>query len=492
MPKSRPSSGLTQLQAKAAFYLRHYVAAHVPLLLGLGFVLHAPNALSIAALSAMLAAISYLVPTISRNAALMHNVLAVTLMGQVMLLVALFKGHAWQIDLHMYFFAALGMLSVLVSASAIIFATAVVAVHHLLLYLVLTPLVFPGESDLSRVVLHAVIVLLEAGVLIALCSVLRSAFANSQQATEAAQDALARMQRSEEEKAQLGTASEQERRALFGRMADDFEKTVKTLIVDVAQAAMRLNGLADRMTRTASDTRAKSARVTQASHTAVDNTVNVSSAAELLSNSIQQISTEMQQASTVTQQAVSTSNRAAQVMQNLARSSEQIGGIVELIESIASQINMLALNATIESARAGEAGRGFAVVAGEVKNLATQTSKATEEIKRNIAEMKGISGEAVSSLDSIKTIIGAIDAAASKVSRAVQEQSMATHEISHLGQQTQAGAQAISATANEMEHDASETETACGALTELAGSLSQQTSELTHKVELFLSAVRKQ
>lgn len=483
---------LTTVQSKAASLLRHYIALHVPVFALIGLLLGSPETTPITVSAALLALLCYAVPLRGREA-LLHNLLAVALMGQAMLAVALLKTHPWQIDVHMYFFAALGMLSVLVNPVAILFATVAVAVHHLALYLLIPAYVFPGEANnILRVVLHAVIVLIEAGVLVTLCYVLRSAFIGSQEATQRATEALQSVQDAEDEKQQLSARTLTERKAAFSKLASDFEANIKSQIVTVAEASKALNTLSEQLARNASNARHQSASVAEASEAAAQSTDGVSHAAEQLSDSIASISRQMQATSTMTRDAVSRAHDAAGIMQALLTNSEHIGGIVELIESIASQINLLALNATIESARAGEAGKGFAVVASEVKTLAGQTASATDSIKKRIDEAKSTSVAAVESLKAIQGIIDRINEAAVAASAAVEEQSSATQSITQMGVKTQQGARAISETIAQIHGEAGESEAHVLKLQQLASDLSGQTGQLTEKVDSFLNAVRQQ
>jgi murein DD-endopeptidase MepM/ murein hydrolase activator NlpD len=170
----------------------------------------------------------------------------------------------------------------------------------------------------------------------------------------------------------------------------------------------------------------------------------VAAAAEELNASIAEIGRQVQSASTMAGGAVQQAEKTNQQVQGLAEAAQKIGDVVKLISDIAAQTNLLALNATIEAARAGDAGKGFAVVASEVKNLATQTAKATEEISQQIASIQAATGEAVGAIQGIGKTIVEINQVASSIAAAVEEQNASTREIARNVQETSAGTQEVS------------------------------------------------
>jgi methyl-accepting chemotaxis protein len=202
-----------------------------------------------------------------------------------------------------------------------------------------------------------------------------------------------------------------------------------------AQAAIGLE-LAS-ITEAVSETSQQANSAAGASSQALSNVQAVAAGAEQLAASVGEISRQVSHALGISTDAVSQANRTNEIVSSLVQTTQKIGDVVELISSIADQTNLLALNATIEAARAGEAGRGFAVVASEVKNLASQTSRATSEISAQIAAVQSTTGEAASAIDSITAIIGTINEISGGIAAAVEQQSSVTRDMS-LNMQTAA------------------------------------------------------
>ena len=182
--------------------------------------------------------------------------------------------------------------------------------------------------------------------------------------------------------------------------------------------------------------------------------------------------------------------RTDQVVRALAEGAQQIGEVVSLISSIAGQTNLLALNATIEAARAGEAGRGFAVVAGEVKGLAAQTARATDDISKQIGRIQGATQEAVSAIGGIAATIDEVSRIAAAIAEAVEQQGVATREIARNVQEAAQGARMVSETIVDVSSGAQETGRAAGQVLEGAGTLSGQAEGLRGEVGRFLAEVR--
>jgi methyl-accepting chemotaxis protein len=206
--------------------------------------------------------------------------------------------------------------------------------------------------------------------------------------------------------------------------------------------------------------------------------------------SIEEIGRQVQQSTKIAAEAVKQAEQTDARIAELSRSAARIGEVVTLITTIAGQTNLLALNATIEAARAGEAGRGFAVVATEVKTLATQTAKATETIKTQIAEMQNMTKDSVAAIKEISGTIGRISEIAATITAAVDAQGVATQEIAHNIAQAAQGAAQVVVNITDVNHDADETGAASVKVLQAAQFLSGESRKLDLEVENFIKTVR--
>ena len=292
----------------------------------------------------------------------------------------------------------------------------------------------------------------------------------------------------QEETARVARREERARRleALIG----DFDSGASGVINTVAGAAGEMETAAQTMMAAAERTSGQAGSVAEAAETASTGAQAVADAALRLAESISRISRQVEQSSTTSKAAAADAEHTNQTVQGLAESSGRIGEVVRLINDIASQTNLLALNATIEAARAGEAGKGFAVVAGEVKSLANQTAKATEEIGAQIGAVQNATREAVEAIAGIVRRIAEINQIADGIAAAVEEQGAATAEISRNVQQAAEGAQQVSDTITGVTATAGETGATAGDVLGAAQSLSRETVQLKSIVERFLSGVR--
>jgi len=273
-------------------------------------------------------------------------------------------------------------------------------------------------------------------------------------------------------------------------LTDKFDQDVTVVLKAVSAATTEMQATASSMTATAEETARQATAVANASEEASTNVTTVSVATEELTASIHEISRQVQQSAQVAGRAVADADRTNVQVKGLAEAAQKIGEVVGLINDIAAQTNLLALNATIEAARAGEAGKGFAVVASEVKSLANQTAKATEEIGAQIGGIQDATGEAVTAIQSIATTIREINDIATAIASAVEEQGAATQEISRNVQQASAGTQEVSSNISGVSEAAAATGAAAEQVNTAASELSMQSETLRGKVETFLSSIK--
>jgi len=284
--------------------------------------------------------------------------------------------------------------------------------------------------------------------------------------------------------------TEEEKRLLMNRMADDFEASVGSVVNGVGSAADEMKGSAESLASTAEQTSNQAANVASASEEAATNVQTVSAAAEELSSSVSEISRQVATSTDIASKAVEDAKRTDIQIQDLAKAASKIGEVVALITDIAEQTNLLALNATIEAARAGEAGKGFAVVASEVKNLATQTARATDEIGSQIGGIQTSTQDAVTAIQRITATITEIDEIATTISAAVEEQGSATQEIARNVEQASKGTSEVSSNISGVTTAAAETGVAASQILGSASTLAEQSDTLKAEVDKFMKQVR--
>ncbi len=296
--------------------------------------------------------------------------------------------------------------------------------------------------------------------------------------------------RLEAEQAEREKRAEQERREALHRMADEFERSVLGVVEAVTVSAGQVQSSAQTMTSSAEQASQEAGQVTVAANETSGNVQTVASATEELHASVREIAEQTVGSKRIAEQAVAEATSSVSQVESLAESTQRIGGIVQLINEIAEQTNLLALNATIEAARAGEAGKGFAVVAAEVKNLADQTRKATEEITGQIGTVQTEAAAVTATIASIGKVIGKVNEAITTIASAAEEQNAAAGEIARNVTEAAQGTERVNRSIGGVSDAARSTGEAARDLLSVAEELGRRSQGLKAQVGSFLEQVR--
>jgi methyl-accepting chemotaxis protein len=293
-----------------------------------------------------------------------------------------------------------------------------------------------------------------------------------------------------QEKAEMDRRAEENRKASLAKVADSLQQRVQSVVGTIGDSSELLLGSARALSSNAQQTIDQSKSVSSVTENVTGNVQAVSAASHELSSSIIEITRQVSHAAGISQDAVKQAGETDRMVRNLAEAAARIGEVVKLISDIASQTNLLALNATIEAARAGDAGKGFAVVAGEVKNLANQTAKATDEIGQQISAIQSETQVAVEAIRGITHTIEQINELSGAIAAAVEEQSAATSEIARSVEQAAHGTATASENISVVAHAAEETGGMAKEVFNAATVLKDEAAKLNGEVSAFLREIR--
>jgi methyl-accepting chemotaxis protein len=302
-------------------------------------------------------------------------------------------------------------------------------------------------------------------------------------------DNAVRMRELEKSEAETQARAASDRRAAMENLAGDFERSVNGIVRTVSSAAAGMQTTAQSMTSTASDASARAANVSAASQNASSNVGTVAAAAEELSSSVTEISRQVARSSEIASKAVGDAERTNATVQVLSTGAEKIGEVVKLIHSIAAQTNLLALNATIEAARAGDAGRGFAVVAQEVKSLASQTARATDDITAKITAIQQATKQTVEANGSIQGTVEEVQTSADRIREAMELQAQTVTMITAAVDETALAADSMSSTIAAIRSDTENVAKDIDQVEQGFGRFSEQIANFKASAKEFVSGI---
>jgi methyl-accepting chemotaxis protein len=460
---------------------------HVPILCAVALSL-GRDLISIGGLALVSAAIPAVLMLLVRPLHVVFFALAIALVGQTSLLVYAMSGHPWQVEMHFYYFAVLAMLAGFCDWMVLLTAAALIAVHHLSLNIVLPWAVYPGGTDYARVIVHAVVVVVETAILIVIGETIRGAFIKAGEARKAAEIAAAELARVGDQRER--TLTETTARAeQLGTLLDRFYREMTQATEALHSAAEDLEADSGGLGRAATHASAQSITAAVGSEETAAKVTSTANAGEELAQSISEVGANAARSSELAAHAVTEAEKTNATIDELALVSSEIGKVTELINAIAAQTNLLSLNATIEAARAGEAGRGFAVVAQEVKVLAGQTAGATQDIGKRIEAMQNATIRSVEAIQAITGTIRELDLFSTKIAAAVEQQATAAQEIAENANAASSSVQQVNGAIVELETVAKQTLQASTRLNKAARNIGAQTKKIREQVQAFTNDI---
>jgi len=483
--------GLDILRETAARGLLALLWLHVPLNLGLALLLGRDWALPVA-LSAALAAAPSLAWFFAGCTLGTRLMVGTALIGEVAALVLALAGSAWQVDMHMYFFAALALLASFCDWRVLLFSAVAIALHHVFLDFLFPAAVYPGGGSIARVALHALIVVLETVSLVWLVVRLAALFEQAHEKTAEAEAVRAAQAQADGARARAEADAVAKGRAAASRLADTFEEQVARLADAVVGSAAGARRNAETLSEATDAAAQRSDTAAAAGRDVLQGVQAAAVSADALTDTIVQITDQVTRASDISRTATLEAQATDAAMRDLTASTRRIDEAVRLIADVATQTNLLALNAAIEAARAGPAGKGFSVVAGEVKMLAKQTARATEEIYSQIAEIQAETHRAGDAIGTVVSTVGELGRITGAIAAAIAEQSLATREIARGTSRAATSTREVSANLDELARTSGDAERAAQDVLQAIAEVASRANGLHEEATIFLNAIRRQ
>jgi len=427
--------------------------------------LHSP-ALGLAGIA--LAALGTMIWRIDRTGWVTREVSSIVTMGQVMLLVDAFAGHPYQSDMHMYFFAMLAVLTGWLDWRIFVPATTAIVLHHLAFSLIMPGAVFLNGNQIDRVLLHGLIAAVQSIALSWLVWSLRQSLEVSERERHEADAARAAADEARRDLAETMERGALVRRQVLHAVADDFEREIAGIARDVIASVQSLRVASQQMKTGAVEVSERSTAASQSSRQTSSNVVAATQGTAELAQSFAEVDP----------------------VGELSRKAGQIGDITDAISTIAKHTNLLALNASIEAARLGQSGGGFTIVAQEIKSLANQTWRATEEIQSQIGAIRDSSSEAIGAIDAMNTTVGSLNQISGNVATVVEQQNAAAANIAQIIRRAADETVFAAGHIDIVCRIAAETDEAASHVAESADKLSRQSVHLDTEVAQFLGRIR--
>lgn len=419
-----------------------------------------------------------------------RQITSIATLGQVMLLVYAFAGHPYQSDMHMYFFAMLAVLAGWLDWRIFIPATIAIAAHHLLLSVIQPAGVFQDGGDVGRVLLHGAIVTVQSAALSWLVWSLRRSLEISEAERQQADAAREVADEARRDVAETTAKAASERQRILNSVANDFEHAIARIARDVIASVQSLRAASQQMKNGALEVLQRSTAASHSSRQTSSNVVAVTEVTSELAQSFAEVDRQVAETARIVGAATLQAGNVLHTVGDLSRKADEIGNIAGVISSIAKHTNLLALNASIEAARLGRSGGGFTVVAQEIKSLANQTWRATEEIQGQIEAIHRSGADAIAAIDTMNVTIESLNAISGTVAVVVEQQNAATAGIADNIRQAADETIAAASNIDIVSRVAAETDEAAGHIAESADRLSLQSSHLDAEVAQFLGRVR--